>query len=155
MSPKSPAKALEIDDSAYLPLTTKLLASSPYERLADPAADIAERLIALTHIGFNASVWAVSPERRKRYWSAFSEHVVGSANTNKVSIWWSQVQEGMVTVPMNDLPHLHEKNLLLNPSALQVPATDQEVLQVFRTQSDYLLDRARVWVAVRREEKKA
>lgn len=136
-----------------LPATTRLLSEYPYPQLPDPAENVAERLVALVHSGYNRDVWAVSPERLKRYWTAFSEHCEGSANTNRVSVWWTQVTEGLVIPPLNDPEFLHEKNLLLSPSTLSTPVQDQEVLQVFRQQTPYLVDRARMWVRTRRAAK--
>ena len=65
----------------------------------------------------------------------------------------TQVTEGLVIPPLNDPEFLHEKNLLLSPSTLSTPVQDQEVLQVFRQQTPYLVDRARMWVRTRRAAK--
>lgn len=141
-----------------LPETTKILEQYPYQPFIDPAENIAERLIALGHLSFNRDVWASSPERIKRYWVAYSEHIRGSANTNKVSIWWSTMTEGMASENLTKTEYLHEKNLLLTPTQLSIPVPDQAVLQVFRQQTDYLIDRARMWVKTKnitRGEKQA
>ena len=137
-----------------LPETNKILAQYPYAPFTDPAENVAERLIALGHLSFNRDVWASSPERIKRYWFAYAENIEGAANTNRVSIWWSRMTEGMASDNLVSTPHLHEKNLLLDPTQLSTPVTDQAVLQVFRQQTDYLIDRARMWVKIRRNNSK-
>lgn len=140
-------------DFTELPLTNAVIDAYPYTPFDDPARNLAERLIALGHLGFNRDVWASSPERIKRYWVAYNEHIKGSANTNRLSTWWSQVTEGMVIQPFIKPEYLHEKNLLLSPEHLSTPVEEQDVLSVFRTDSDYLIDRARMWAKVRRDTK--
>lgn len=132
-----------------LPETSRLLGEYPYAPFDDPAENIAERLIALGHLGFNRDVWAASPERIKRYWLAYAENIKGSANTNRLSIWWAEMTDGMAIENLTKAEYLHEKNLLLDPTHLSTPVTDQAVLQVFRQQTDYLIDRARMWVKKR------
>lgn len=138
-----------------LPKTSALLEEYPYTPFDDPARNVAERLIALAHIGFNGDVWGASPDRIKRYWVAFNENIQGSANTNSLSIWWSKMTEGMVTKSITDTAYLHEKNLLLDPKNLSISVSDQAVLQIFRQETDYLIDRARMWVRVRQAKRKA
>lgn len=136
-----------------LPETTRILAEYPYAPLDAPAENIAERLIALGHLTFNRDVWAASPDRIKRYWVAYAENITGSANTNRVSVWWARMTEGMASENLTKPDYLHEKNLLLDPMHLSTPVPDQDVLQVFRQQTDYLIDRARIWVRVRNANK--
>lgn len=121
----------------------------PYTPLQDPAENLAERLILLTHIPRNRDVWNVSTERRNRYWAAYKENCEGSANTNRVSIWWVLINEGMAITPLIDETYLHEVNLLLNPTALSIPVEDQDILQVFRQQTPYLANRVSIWSRAR------
>lgn len=136
-----------------LPETEKILAQYPYKPFTDPAENIAERLIALGHLSANRDVWFSSPERIKRYWLAYTENIQGSANTDRLSIWWSKMTDQMATTDLNMTGYLHEKNLLLMPTELSTPVEDQLVLQVFRTETDFLIDRARMWIRVRKANK--
>lgn len=136
-----------------LTITTELMKISPYEPFENPAHNIAERLVMLGHLTFNRDVWAASPERIKRYWAAYTENIEGSANTNRLNIWWSQMTEGMASNPLNDIQYLNEKNLLLDPINLQPSVSESEVLEVFRRETSYLIDRTRVWVNARRQNK--
>lgn len=138
-----------------LKITSELLSLSPYEQFENPAHNLAERLVVLGHLSFNADVWAASPDRIKRYWKAYAENIEGSANTNRLSVWWQQMTEGMACKPLNDIKYLNEKNLLLDPTHLQPSTEESDVLEVFRRETGYLIDRTRVWVAARRESKKA
>lgn len=134
-----------------LKVTNELLKLSSYEPFEDPAYNVAERLIILGHLTFNRNIWSASPERYKRYWAAYLENIEGSANTNRVSIWWKQVTENMGSLPLNKMEYRHEKNLLIEPTKLQPSVEDNAVLNVFRREAGYLVDRTRVWVANKRE----
>lgn len=132
-----------------LPLTSDYLAQSPYPPLPSPAENVAERLVILGHMTFNPDIWATSPERLKRYWDAYLEHVEACANTNNLAIWWQDVTAEMGARHLgNDL--LHEKNLLVAPHLLDPPASASDVLTVFRRQAPYLIDRARIWNKTRK-----
>src|SRR5690625_2018454 len=129
--------------------TNTLLEGYPYSAFDNPAENIAERLIILAHLTYNAEVWGKTPERRKRYWKAFLENVEGGANTNRLSVWWKQFRDGMASRPLNNPDYLHEKNLLLDPTHLSTEVEDREVLDILREQAPYLVDRARFWVRTR------
>lgn len=137
-----------------LKITNHLIESiHAYPEFDDAAHNVAERLVILGHLTFNRDVWAVSSERLKRYWSAYAENIEGNANTNKLSVWWAQFTQGMASKPFNDMQYLHEKNLLLDPVHLSTPVKDEEVLEVFRRETSYLIDRTRVWVNLRKKSK--
>ena len=133
----------------FLPLTDHMLnAEMPYPPLSDPAQNIAERLVMLAHLSFNSRIW--SP-RRDRYWPGFRERAEAATNNPDVATWWGTFIESIEGKPLRKVSLLHEKNLLCHP--LTLPGTqveDQDVLAVFRRYSMDLVDRARVWVSVRR-----
>lgn len=134
----------------HLPLTDAMLEKeSPYRPLDDPAENVAERLVMLTHLSFDSKVW--SP-RLDRYWAAFAEHVEASTNQPSVSAWWGALMRDLPGVMLRSPLLLHEKNLLLRPTVLPgTTATDAAVLMVLRVNTLELRDRTRMWAKVRRE----
>ena len=132
-----------------LPLTDKMLDDeSPYASFQDPAQNIAERLIMLGHLGFNAS------SRADRYWPGFRERAEAATNNPDVAAWWGAFMDEIVGQPLRSPMLMHEKNLLCHPTTL--PGTqveDQDVLLVLRQYSLDLTDRCRVWAKMRRDMK--
>lgn len=133
-----------------LPMTDRMLyEESPYAPLSDPAQNLAERLVMLTHTAYNKTIWLPRP---KRYWEAFGSHVAASANSADLPAFWKSVMEGMGGAPIRSTLLLHEKNLICRPTTL--PGTqveDQEVLTALSVYWMDLRDRARMWVKTRRE----
>lgn len=136
----------------HLPATDEMVyEQSPYAAFAEPQQNIAERLFMLVHLCHDRNVWTTSPERRKRYWPAFAEHVYAATNTPTVSQWWAQVTAMLPCEPIRVTGILHEKNLLLRPSSLPVtPVADEDILTTIRNFHLELADRTRVWVATNR-----
>lgn len=132
-----------------LPLTDKLLEDeSPYASFQDPAQNIAERLVMLGHLSFNAAVWS---SRLDRYWIGFRERAEAATNNPDVASWWGSFSDQIVAAPLKSTMLLHEKNLLCHPTTL--PGTqvdDQDVLLVLRQYSLDLTDRCRIWVKTRK-----
>ena len=140
-----------------LPMTDKMLEDeSPYASFEDPAQNIAERLIMLGHLSFNASVWSSSKGRIERYWPGFRERVEAATNNPDVASWWGTFIDQIAGEPLKSPMLLHEKNLLCHPTTL--PGTqvdDQDVLLVLRQYSLDLTDRCRIWVKTRRDMRQA
>lgn len=124
--------------------TNKILETYPYPPFQDPARNLAERLIILGHLAKNHDIWGTTPERRKRYWSAYIEHIGSCANTDSLSTWWNELEEEMGLHKLNSTQHLHEKNLLLQPEE-NFGTTEYEILASLRKDAPYLIDRVRVW----------
>lgn len=134
-----------------LPVTDDLLAISPYMPLADPAENVAERLVILAHLSFDTKVWST---RLDRYWAAFGEHVEASTNQPTVRGWWSALMRDMPGVMLRSPLYLHEKNLLIRPALLPgTSVADADVLRVLREDFLELRDRTRLWAKVRRESR--
>lgn len=135
-----------------LPLTDKMLEDeSPYAAFQDPAQNIAERLIMLGHLGFNASIWS---SRADRYWPGFRERAEAATNNPDVASWWQGFMDEIIGQPLRSPMLLHEKNLLCHPATL--PGTqveDQDVLLILRQYSLDLTDRCRIWAKTRRDLK--
>lgn len=140
-----------------LPLTDHMLeVESPYAPFADPAENIAERLTMLAHLTFNARVWGGASGRIGRYWPALGEHIETAASNRDIPSWWAALMQEISGEPILLPGLLHEKNYLMHPATLpstQVP--DDAVLDVFRTHTLDLRDRARFWVKTRRAMKEA
>ena len=124
---------------------------SPYASFQDPAQNIAERLVMLGHLAYNASIWS---SRLGRYWPGFSERVEASTNNPDVASWWGAFMDQIVGLPLKSTMLLHEKNLLCHPTTL--PGTqveDQDVLLILRQYPLDLTDRCRIWAKMRRDMK--
>lgn len=137
----------------HLPLTDLMLdEESPYAPLDDPAENIAERLVMLAHLSFDASVWGGHTGRTGRYWTALGEHIEASTNNASLAGWWSSLMRDLPGVPLRLTTLLHEKNLLCRPTRLPTTQVgDDQVLMVLRVHTLDLRDRVRVWAKVRRE----
>jgi len=115
---------------------------------ATPAEAVAERMLMLAHLTFNADVWGA--DRRSRYWGAFTDAAAGAVLSACLVEWWSKFVSTMGGVPLGDIALVDEKNRLLRPRLLTPPVEDSQVLRVMDTHAADLVDRTRVWVHNRR-----
>jgi len=130
-----------------LPFTDRLLDVSPYAPLENPAENIAERLVMLAHISYDASVWG---SRIDRYWEALLERIEGAVNAPDVKTFWQYLNDEMPLQPLRIGQPLHEKNQLVRPTSLSLPVEDRLVLLALRQYPRDLVDRSRMWNTARR-----
>lgn len=138
-----------------LPLTDQMMEEeSPYAPPGDPAENVARRLVMLTHLSFNSTVWGGHTGRLERYWPALAERVEGAAYSPDVASWWVGLIRDISGVPLRHTMLLHEKNLLTIPTKLSgTPVPDDDVLAILREYAPHLIDLTRVWAKARREAK--
>lgn len=131
--------------------TDRLLGESVYRPLGDPAESIAERLVMLAHLGFNADVWAKGPDRLKRYWPGFRERIEDATNSPNVVEMWGRLVSELNALDLRREELRHDRILLCRPKSLPVtPVQDSDVLYVLRAQHHDLVDRTQMWAVERR-----
>lgn len=134
------------------PLTDEMLTDSLLPPLPTPEESIAERLVMLAHLTFDASVWGGNTGRISGYWTALGNRVESSTTEITVATWWEVLMKDLPGVALKDIDLLHEKNLLIRPTQLPgTPVDDDEVLTVLRTHTLELRDRTRRWAKERRD----
>lgn len=138
-------------------MTDAMLEQSPYAPFTDPAQNIAERLVMLTHRTFNAKMWGSASGRAERYWPGMTERLeLTSGSVDDLAEWWGLMISEIKGMPLRSTTLLHEKNLLCHPTTLPVTQVkDQDVLLVLQRYTLDLVDRTRIWVRVSREARNA
>ncbi len=152
--PSGPAPADQTPEAhlrwANLPITDHLLSQKTDRPLEEPAESVAERLLILLHLTFNAEVWGSGTGRIKTYWTALGARVESATANPTVAAWWCDAVQAIAGLPIRRPGVLAEKNRLVRPTHLDPPVADEDVLDVFRVYTLDLVDRTREWNIDRR-----